>query len=98
MNNKYTLEDILDKFVGTTYPVGETNHDNKAYDNLDKVEQVINWVISRLDDCRRAKNNYQGSMIAIAKKAREIAVCYREDLIELSKMSDKEKERELTDD
>mgnify|MGYP001291830218 CR=1 FL=1 len=94
MSKEYTIETLLDKLVGSTEPYGETNHDEKALERLDDVWNILNWAIGRLSECRKAKNNYQSSMIALAKKAREIAYEEWEWLRDLSIPSEKEKENE----
>jgi hypothetical protein len=91
---KYTVSDILDKLIGSTAPYGESNHDSEALDRLDDITDVIEWVIGRLFECRRARNNYQGSMILLAKTARNIAECYIDEFKDLAKPSEVEIKRE----
>ena len=91
---EFTIETLLDKIVGSTQPYGESEHDSKALDRLDYVDEVLEWVTDRLYECRRSKNNYQGSMVALAKKAREIADCYIETFKDLAEPSELEIERE----
>ena len=91
---EYNIPDLLDKLIGSTEPYGESNHDSKAMDRLEDVEIVLEWVIDRLYECRRAKNNYQGSMFLLAREARKIAKCYIETFEDLAEMSDMEIERE----
>ena len=91
---EFTIETLLDKLVGSTEPYGESEHDSKALDRLDYVDAILEWATDRLYECRRSKNNYQGSMIALARKARAIANCYIETFEDLAKPSELERERE----
>ena len=86
----YTIPELLDELVGSTAPYGESNHDSEALNRLDDVDAVLEWATDRLYECRRAKNNYQGSMLALAKKAREIAEIYVETFKDLAGKSEKE--------
>ena len=91
---EFTIETLLDKLVGSTQPYGESEHDSKALERLDDIDIILEWATDRLYECRRSKNNYQGSMIALAKKAREIADCYIETFKDLAEPSELEIERE----
>lgn len=90
MSKQYTINDLLDNLIGSTEPYGESNHDSEALERLDDVEKVLEWVTDRLYQCRKSKNNYQYSMVQLAKKAREIAECYLETFKDLSEKSLKE--------
>ncbi len=94
MSKEYSIEDLLDKLIGSTEPYGESVHDESAIERLDEVDRVLAWATDRLYQCRKAKNNYQYSMLQLAIKAREIAECYLETFDDLCEKSDKEKQND----
>ena len=51
----YSLEDILNKLVGSTQPYGESYHDEEALKNLDNVNRVLEWATDRIYECRKSK-------------------------------------------
>ena len=86
----YTITELLDVLVGSTEPYGESNHDSVALDRLDDVDKVLEWATDRLYECRKAKNNYQASMLSLAIKARNIAELYVETFKDLAIKSENE--------
>lgn len=49
---KYNIEEIVMKFVGPIDPVGETNTDNKRYENLKSLMELVESLIVNLNDVK----------------------------------------------
>lgn len=66
------IKEILERLLGKIEPVGETNEDNKRFENLDRYREVLNFIIDRLLICANYKNDNRYSVNRIGEEAFEI--------------------------
>lgn len=66
------IKEILERLLGKIEPVGETNEDNKRFENLDRYREVLNFIIDRLLICANYKNDNRYSVNKIGEEAFEI--------------------------
>ena len=66
-----SLDEILDRLVGSTSVWCETNHDNESMENLDKLEDIAYWLKERITNNLRysSRNEYSAQMIVKRTKA-----------------------------
>lgn len=89
---EYSIEDILDKIIGSTSVACETTHDNRSIENLEEVEAIADWLIERLQDNVKWYKDYRASANNIALKTYEIIEklnCVTNDLMEHKENIDK---------
>ena len=61
--------ELLEKLVGPTTPIGETNFDNEAYANLEKLIVVSDWCIERLIKAANFRHRHEWSMQSLGNNA-----------------------------
>lgn len=64
------LTEIVYKLNGEISPVGETNEDNKRIENLNNMIDLIEHLVSDINDVSAHSNNHQFSMKRAGDKAR----------------------------
>lgn len=69
---EYSIEDILDKIIGSTSAACETRHDNRSIENLEEIEAIADWLIERLQDNVKWYKDYRASANNIAIKTYKI--------------------------
>lgn len=67
-----TIIKIIDALNGSVKPVGETNVDNKRFDNLKALEEIINCLLDDVQMLIPNRNRHEYSM----KRAGDEAVGY----------------------
>lgn len=72
MSNPMELHEIVMKLVGSVNPVGETNLDNQRFENLKVLQDLIDKLVSKIDNvaCRN-KNSHEFSRKRAADSAAE---------------------------
>ena len=73
MDKNYTLEQILDSLIGHTGINCETRYDDESYGNLDTLDDVAIYIMSKLYDNAEWYGDYRASADMIAKKSINIA-------------------------
>jgi hypothetical protein len=82
MNLRYTheeLEKLILSLVGDIEPVGETNFDNNALENLRTICLLTSSLLDKINDVRRYQNNYQFSMKTAGECAERFMYEIKED-------------------
>lgn len=76
-----TIKEILNKLIGSIFPIGETNTDDKRYKNLEKYCDLLNEMSFELMDVvRYNKDHYEGSRIKAGEKSFKVLKMLKEDL------------------
>lgn len=57
-----TLYDVVKKLVGDIDPVGETNADEKRFENLKDMTQLVDMLVGDIDRVASNKNRVEHSM------------------------------------
>ena len=66
-----TTYDVVKKLIGKIKPVGETTEDNKRYENLEETIDLVESLISDLEEASHCKDRVEFSMKKIGKRAFE---------------------------
>ncbi len=66
------LHEILFKLIGSTSWAGETNHDNKSYDNMGKLQDVLYQILLLVGDNYEVRERHEASAKMLGKQAEEI--------------------------
>ena len=56
------IYDVVKKLTGEIKPVGETNEDNKRYENLKVVTELIEELLKDIHDVEELRNDYRASL------------------------------------
>ena len=86
MNKEYTLEQLLDSLIGHVGINCESNYDNESYGNLEVLNDIAIYIMSKLYDNAKWYGDYRASADMIAKKSITIAENLKEwcdDIVEL---------------
>lgn len=65
----YSIKDILDKIIGHTYSIGESDFDEESLNNLETLGDIANYVIAKLRDNCYYINSCEGSRKVIAEQS-----------------------------
>lgn len=65
----YTVYDVVKKLIGEISPVGETNEDNRRFENLQELTKLVDQLVMDIDNVSCKKDSYEHSV----KKAGEFA-------------------------
>ncbi len=66
------IHEIVKKLVGEINPIGETREDDKRFENLKVMTELVENLIADIDNVAyRYENNYQFSMKRASKFAKE---------------------------
>lgn len=68
------IKDIIEKLIGNIAPVGETNEDNERYENIDNLEEVLNYVVEQLLDGYQYIGSRKASELKIANRCAGILI------------------------
>lgn len=66
-----SISQILKKLFGEIIPVGETNEDNKRFNNIENYYEALSFIISELQNCADIKSNHY-SVNKISKECKDI--------------------------
>ena len=66
-----SVEEILEKLLGKIEPVGETNEDNKRYENIENYKKALNFIFGRLEKASLYADRKEYSMQKIGKECKE---------------------------
>jgi hypothetical protein len=61
----FELKEIINKLVGPIYPVGSHNCDEKRKINLNVLIDLVDDIVSRIDECSEYRNSSEDSVKAI---------------------------------
>lgn len=78
----FNIYEICKKFIGVIMPIGETNHDNKCYENLDQVEFLYLQLTNILLIISQKEGSSCESINKCSEKAREILEIALDDIQE----------------
>lgn len=67
-----SISDILGKLLGEIQPIGETNEDNKRYENIQNYYEALSYIISCLSIASQNKDRQEYSMQKIGKECYDI--------------------------
>lgn len=67
-----SITEIFDKLCGKIMPVGETNEDNKRYENIQNYYEALSFIISALRNASEYKDRQEYSMQKIGKECYDI--------------------------
>ena len=65
------IEEILERLFGKIKPVGETNEDNKRYENIENYKKALNFIFSSLEKASLYADRKEYSMQKIGKECKE---------------------------
>lgn len=65
------LHDVVRKLIGPVAAIGEHNEDQRRLANLKVLTEVVEMLLLDIRDAARSANNYQDSMKAIGKYAKD---------------------------
>jgi len=71
------IHEIVKKLVGDISPVGETNEDNKRFENLKIMGDLVESLLSDMDDIVYRKSNNQEYSI---KRAVDFVIKFMDDM------------------
>ena len=71
MCKEYSIE-IVVKILGNINPIGESNYDEKCYENLLNYHDLLDNLIDEIGQLVSEKNSFEGSRQKIGKKSMEI--------------------------
>lgn len=60
--NSSEITKLLDALIGRVEPIGETNFDEKAFENLQTLVDVTNWCLEWVANARDYINRTESSM------------------------------------
>ena len=86
MRDKFTYHEItkiLEKLMGDIMPIGDTYHDNMAYENLLTHIEVTTWCLERIYDVCKYIDRPEWSMQRSGKEALKYLSKLNTDLSEL---------------
>ena len=86
MGDKFTSHEItkiLEKLMGDIEPIGETHHDDMAYDNLPTYLDVATWFIERIYEVAECHDRPEWSMQRSGKEALKYLSKLNTDISEL---------------
>ena len=63
MENNMTNYELIKKVIGEIRPIGETNEDNRRFENLIEYADLTCCMVQDLMNMVAFKNNHQGSMM-----------------------------------
>lgn len=69
MLTKEEIREVVDKLIGDVEAIGESRHDEKAYDNLEIMTYVCDALIDEIRRSSETKNNPQYSMKIVGDRA-----------------------------
>ncbi len=84
MEKEYSLIEIINKLVGHTDIACETRYDDESYNNLELIEDIGNYILEKLYNNARWKNDYRASANSIANRSIDIAKnfqCHLDDIL-----------------
>ena len=78
-NKRYamSLHEVVKKLVGPISPVGETNEDNRRFENLKVTADLVDSLLSEMDDIVYRKSNNQEYSI---KRAVDFVIKFMDDM------------------
>lgn len=74
------FEEIMERLLGNIAPVGETNEDNKRFENIENYEIALNYIIEELLNAYDYIGSFKYSERRIAIGSKEILICLKEKL------------------
>lgn len=69
---QFTITEIANKLIGCIDAHGESNHDEASLKNLDDVDYLLYYYVSKLLENARRENDCQGTVQLIGEKSRKI--------------------------
>ena len=84
MSNADVIIEVLLKFIGPYLAIGETNHDNEAYNNLSEVCYIHNYCYDLIRENAELKGNEYSVVRAREKAIKHIkeSIEYMTDFLE----------------
>lgn len=67
--NELVIECLLEKLIGPIKPIGETNYDNKALENLEKWDGVMNIMVDKMYNVATMQCNGEASIMRAKQTA-----------------------------
>ena len=67
-----SISEILKKLLGEIEPVGETNEDNKRFNNIQNYYETLSFILAQLSDASRYKDKPQASLQRIGEECYDI--------------------------
>lgn len=67
--DKDTLYEVIKKLVGNIAPIGETNEDDKRFENLKVLTDLLDQLLFDIDHVARQKNRQEHSIQRAGKYA-----------------------------
>lgn len=67
-----SVSEIINRLFGEIYPVGETNEDNKRYENIQNYYEALSHIIACLRIASNYKDRPEYSMQKIGKECYDI--------------------------
>ena len=71
MLDNETIAEVLFKITGDIHPIQETNYDNKAYENQEKIMFIIDRCIDEVMQNAERTDTYAFSVAASSQRAKE---------------------------
>lgn len=76
------IYEVTKKLIGRTFPIGETNSDEKSFENQKELEQLISSLIGEILYISREKERCEDSISKAGKQAFRYLKSLRDDLNE----------------
>ena len=67
-----SISQILEKLFGKIYPVGETNEDNKRYENIQNYYEALSFIIASLREASEFRKSPASSISDIGQECYDI--------------------------
>lgn len=70
------IEEILKRLFGRIEPWGETNEDNKRFENIENYKVALEFIINELSSASKFKDRPEYSMQKIGKECFNILIAF----------------------
>jgi hypothetical protein len=75
------INEVLDKLIGPTSPVGETHTDSKRFESQQTLQVVINHMLDKMDEIKHHEYSHEHSRAKAGKDAADflsgVGECYQ---------------------
>lgn len=80
MQQCYSINELLEKFVGHTDIACDSNYDDISSNNLEILNEIMWWCIDRLQDNAKWIGDYRASANYLAKKCIKYCENYKKNI------------------
>ena len=80
--DRFSINQILYSLCGEIEPYGDTNIDQKRFENIENYYEVLFFIVSKLKKSAKLKDRQEFSIKKIAEKCEDILNELKEELLE----------------